>query len=124
MKLIEIEDSVIPDGYEAVRYGQPRIDEWFIDSGGCARQCTAKPWQGIPRSGLIIRPLPKNARPYNAEEMRELVGKTVNNAIGVFIVHAFSPVTDSVMLGAFWYDAEQLRQKYEHLDGRKCEVVE
>ena len=119
---IEIEDDLIPEGYEAVRVGQPMKGEWFVGSSGTAVECSLAQWRADPR--LIVRPLPKKARPYNADEMRELVGKTVNNATGVFIVHAFSPVTDSVMLGAFWYDAEQLRQKYEHLDGRKCEVVE
>ena len=119
---IEIESDLIPEGYEAVRVGEPAKGNWYVGSSGGAVECSVGHWRGDPR--VIVRPLPKNTRPYNADEMRELVGKTVNNATGVFIVNAFSPVTDSVMLGAFWYDADELRQKYTHLDGRKCEVVE
>jgi len=122
MKLIEIEDSVIPEGYEVVRFGQPQQEEWFIGSSREVNQCFVANWRGRPC--LIVRPLPEKARSYNADEMRELVGETVSNETGVFMIHAFSPVTDSVMLGAFWYDADELRQKYTHLDGRKCEVFE
>jgi len=120
---IDIESDLIPEGYEAVRVGEPKKCEWYIGSSGRAVECSMAGWRGDPR--VIVRPLPK-ARPYNADEMRELVGTVLIHANGsrhiVNGCNADGTVFFYVMSSN--YSGESLQQFFTHLDGRKCEVVE
>ena len=118
---IDIESDLIPEGYEAVRVGEPNKCEWYIGSSGRAVECSMAGWRGDPR--VIVRPLPK--RPYNADEMRDLVGSVLIHANGSrHIVNGCNADGTDVYLMSSNYSGESLQQYFTHLDGRKCEVVE
>jgi hypothetical protein len=120
---IEIENDLIPEGYEAVRVGLPMKGEWFVGSTGAAVECLLDKWRADPR--LIIRPLPKTTRPYNADEMRELVGTLLIHESGSrHIVSGCTSDGSEVCVSFASFSSETLREYYTHLDGRKCEVVE
>ena len=120
---IEIESDLIPEGYEAVRVGEPVKGDWYIASSGRAVECSMTGWRGDPR--IIIRPLPKKPRPYNADEMRELVGTVVIHANGSrHVVYGCNSAGTTVSVDLVLHSNEALQQCYTQLDGRKCEVVE
>ena len=120
---IEIEGDLIPEGYEAVRVGEPAKGNWYVGSSGGAVECSVGHWRGDPR--VIVRPLPKKARPYNADEMRELVGTVLIHVNGSRqIVNGCNAEGTDVYVMSSNYSGESLQQYYTHLDGQKCEVVE
>ena len=120
---IEIENDLIPEGHEAGRVGLPMKGEWFVGSTGAAVECLLDKWRADPR--LIIRPLPKTTRPYNADEMRELVGTVLIHANGSrHIANGCNVDGTDVYVMSSNYSGESLQQFFTHLDGRKCEVVE
>ena len=120
---LEIEDDLIPEGFEAVRFGEPNKCDWYIGSSGRAVECSVAHWRGDPR--LIVRPLPKKTRPYNADEMRDLVGSVLIRANGSrHIVNGCNADGTDVYVMSSNYSGESLQQFFTHLDGRKCEVVE
>lgn len=124
---IDIENDLIPEGYEAVRVDHPLQGEWYIGSSGTAMECKLfAVSRGDPR--VIIRPLPEKTRPYNADEMRELVGSVLIHASGSrHIVTACSADGREVYMGFSITAnniADTLQANYTNLDGRKCEVVE
>ena len=120
---IEIENDLIPEGYEAVRVGEPNKCDWYIGSSGRAVECSMAGWRGDPR--VIVRPLPKKTRPYNADEMRELVGSVLIHANGSrHVVYGCNADGTDVYMMSSNYSGESLQQYFTHLDGQKCEVVE
>ena len=120
---IDIENDLIPDGYEAVRVDHPLKGEWYIGASGRAVKCELSQWEADPR--VIVRPLPKKTRPYNADEMRELVGSVLIHANGSrHIVNGCNADGTDVYVMSSNYSGESLQQFFTHLDGRKCEVVE
>ncbi len=120
---IDIESDLIPEGHEVVRVGSPLQGEWFIGSSGEAVEWFLSNSRSSPR--LIIRPLPKKTRPYNADEMRELVGTVLIYESGSrHIVYGCNVAGTDVYAMSSTYSGESLQQFFTHLDGRKCEVVE
>ena len=121
---IDIESDLIPEGHEVVRVGSPLQGEWYIGSSGTAMECKLFAVSRCdPR--LIIRPLPKKTRPYNADEMRELVGTVLMYVSGSrHIVYGCNVDGTDVYAMSSTYSGESLQQLFTHLDGRKCEVVE
>ena len=121
---IDIESDLIPEGYEAARFGHPLQGEWYIGSSGTVMECKLfSVSRGDPR--VIVRPLPKKMRPYNADEMRELVGTVLIYESGSrHIVYGCNADGTDVYAMSSNYSGESLQQLFTHLDGRKCEVVE
>lgn len=122
-QLIPVDGDAIPHGYEPVRFGLPKNGEQYLSSGGSVALSNA---DGFAYRYLIIRPIQKKARPYNAHEMRQLVGKTL-----VFtrdgdhgLVTAYLGLSNEVVAFGGEHSAAYLQREFTNIDGSRCEVVE
>jgi hypothetical protein len=80
-------------------------------------------------SGLMVcfshRILQARLRPYNTDEMRELVGKIAKSETGdVSIIDDYSSRDEDVYICDAWYSANMLLQSKWRLDGKPCGVLE
>ena len=74
----------------------------------------------------LVRKYSKQARlrPYNAEEMRGLVGKVLKHSTGNYLVVAFEHRWDQVKIESVWREANELAELWTQLDGQPCGVLE
>lgn len=63
-------------------------------------------------------------RPYNAEEMQELVGKVLKHSTGRYLVTAFEERWSQVKIESIWRDPSELAELWTQLDGSPCAVLE
>ena len=63
-------------------------------------------------------------RPYNADEMKSLVGKVLKHDTGNYLVTAFEYRWDQIKVESVWRDADELLQNWVHLDKTPCGVLE
>jgi hypothetical protein len=63
-------------------------------------------------------------RPYNAEEMRGLVGKVLKHDTGCYLVTGFENRWNQVKIESVWRDADELMKLWTWLDGTPCSVLE
>lgn len=77
-----------------------------------------------PASSYTIAEPPK-LRPYNADEMRALVGKVLasKDSVARWLVTAYDPTDSTVMVGGVWLSANGIKDKATHADGSPCGVL-
>ena len=63
-------------------------------------------------------------RPYNAEEMKALVGKVLKHDTGCYLVTGFESRWNQVKIDSIWKDADELMRLWTWLDGKPCGVLE
>jgi hypothetical protein len=121
---IEIPDGVVPDGYEPVSVCTASIGQSFIEYLGDV--CVASiDYLTTPRLIVRKKEVAKTARPYNAEEMRNLYIGRARLIVGDYCVDVIGfDQSCGRLLGDKWLDADELQRDYTHLDGTRCEVVE
>lgn len=118
---ITIRPDAIPAGYEPDSFGAVTGDDiWLGPDGVVVTGSNNAPFG--PR--LIIRPIPKKARPYNADEMRQLVGQVLLFNGDLRLVTEYCNDAQTVRVGNTWKDANVLQAMFTHSDGTCCEVVE
>lgn len=63
-------------------------------------------------------------RPYNAEEMKALVGQVLKHDTGNYLVTAFEHRWNQVKIESVWRDEDELVKVWTQLDGSPCGVLE
>jgi len=59
-------------------------------------------------------------RPFNTNEMEQLVGKKIKKNRQVFFISGYDPEEETVLVGANWINATVLLAEYVNEDGSKC----
>ena len=72
----------------------------------------------------LITGYPARLRPYNADEMKALVGKSLKHSTGVYLVTAFEYKWDQVNIESVWRDSSELAELWTQLDDKPCGVLE
>lgn len=63
-------------------------------------------------------------RPYNAEEMKALVGQVLKHDTGNYLVTAFENRWNQVKIESVWREEDELVKLWTKLDGQPCGVLE
>jgi hypothetical protein len=68
-------------------------------------------------------------RPYNADEMKELVGKVYESSVCTFLITGYDKRSNSVKVNEVWFDAKDLMNGKNSInpplvDGKPCGVLE
>lgn len=92
-----------------------KIDKLFIDG---------EDLDGNIYSVKLENTLPARLRPYNADEMRGLVGKVLKHSTGNYLVTAFENRWNQVQIESVWRDEDELVKLWTQLDGHLCGVLE
>lgn len=63
-------------------------------------------------------------RPYNADEMKALVGKVIITPDGVSLICSYDVEDEKIEITTAFYDAQQLLENALYIDGKPCGVLE
>ena len=91
------------------------VNELFIVGEDC---------YGDNYSVTLEKARPARLRPYNAEEMKKLVGKVLQYNTDSYLVTAFENRLNQVKIESVWRDADELMKVWICLDGKPCGVME
>jgi hypothetical protein len=122
---VELADFPVLEGWEAIAFRPPLYRECFLSESGTEVMQADRDWTG-PR--LIVRKqeVGRNARPYNAEEMRNLYLGRARLVSGdqSHDVTGHDSARSTVRVDSLNWGADGLRGAWTHLDGSRCEVVD
>jgi hypothetical protein len=106
-----------------------KVGEWYydkvikqylqIDSFDMAHKAR---WGQDLKNGVFVQ---ARKRPFNAEEMRNLLGKVVTNGTDAFLICVYYGETNCVSAGSFAeFNAKSLIKNNFTVDGKPCYVLE
>ena len=89
----------------------------------------SKPSDPIVSDSVVYSVFIENAkqarlRPYNAEEMKALVGKVLKHSTGCYLVTAFENRGNQVKIESVWRGASELVELWTQLDDSPCGKLE
>lgn len=114
---VEIDENVVPEGFEAIGFGLPKCGDMFINANGVIAVCKTNVNHLGPR--LKIKEKEPKYRPLQKQELYDLVGKKIQHkkADLVSIVSEVDLGINQVFVGKRSEDAYTLLENWEYLDG-------
>ena len=131
--LIECPAAKLPDWCKVGEFGYDRNNKVYFKIKRINNESIALqyPYNEDLESNLYIEffmaqnPTQARLRPYNADEMKELVGKSLDHLDGDRkLITAYDRESEEVYADSMWLDSDELLSNGYTIDGVPCDVLE